>query len=84
LLKQKQYSPLSVAQQALVLFAVEFGYLEEVDLDRIGSFESALLEYANHNYADFMRELTQSGNYNDEIKESLKGILDSFKANSAW
>ena len=32
----------------------------------------------------FMQELTKTGNYNDEIKDTLKGILDSFKANSAW
>lgn len=84
LLKQKQFSPLSVAEQAVVLFAVEFGYLDDVELSKIASFETALLDYANRNYADFMQELTKTGNYNDEIKDTLKGILDSFKANSAW
>ncbi len=84
LLKQKQYSPLSVAEQAVVLFAAEFGYLEDVEKDKILSFEAALLDYANRNNAEFMQELTKQGNYNDEIKESLKGILDSFKANSTW
>lgn len=47
-------------EQALVLFAVEFGYLDDVELNRIGTFETALLEYANYNYADFMAELTKS------------------------
>ena len=84
LLKQKQFSPLSVAEQAVVLFAVEFGYLDDVELSKIASFETALLDYANRNYAEFMQELTKTGNYNDEIKDTLKGILDSFKANSAW
>jgi len=84
LLKQKQFSPLSVAEQAMVLFAVEFGYLDDVELSKIASFETALLDYANRNYAEFMQELTKTGNYNDEIKDTLKGILDSFKANSAW
>ncbi len=84
LLKQKQFSPLSVAEQAVVLFAVEFGYLNDVELSKIASFETALLDYANRNYAEFMQELTKTGNYNDEIKDTLKGILDSFKANSAW
>ncbi|ACA31641.1 F0F1 ATP synthase subunit alpha [Histophilus somni] len=84
LLKQKQYSPLSVAEQALVLFAVEFGYLDDVELNRIGTFETALLEYANYNYADFMAELTKTGNYDDEIKNTLKTVLDQFKANVAW
>ncbi|MBN6074151.1 F0F1 ATP synthase subunit alpha [Aggregatibacter actinomycetemcomitans] len=84
LLKQKQFAPLSVAEQAVVLFAVEFGYLDDVELSKIASFETALLDYANRNYAEFMQELTKTGNYNDEIKDTLKGILDSFKANSAW
>ena len=84
LLKQKQFSPLSVAEQAVLLFAVEFGYLDDVELSKIASFETALLDYANRNYAEFMQELTKTGNYNDEIKDTLKGILDSFKANSAW
>lgn len=84
LLKQKQYLPLSVAEQALVLFAVEFGYLDDVELNRIGTFETALLEYANYNYADFMAELTKTGNYDDEIKNTLKTVLDQFKANVAW
>ena len=84
LLKQKQFSPLSVAEQAVVLFAVEFGYLDDVELSKIASFETALLDYANRNYAEFMQELNKTGNYNDEIKDTLKGILDSFKANSAW
>lgn len=84
LLKQKQFAPLSVAEQAVVLFAVEFGYLDDVELSKIASFEAALLDYSNRNYAEFMQELTKTGNYNDEIKDTLKGILDSFKANSAW
>ena len=84
LLKQKQYAPLSVSEQAVVLFAVEFGYLEDVELAKIASFESALLDYANREHAEFMQDLNKSGNYNDEIKNTLKGILDSFKANNAW
>ncbi|OBW93129.1 F0F1 ATP synthase subunit alpha [Gallibacterium genomosp. 3] len=84
LLKQKQYSPMTVAQQSLVLFAVEFGYLDDVELNRIGSFESALLEYAENNYSEFMQELTKTGNYDDAVKDTLKAILDSFKQNGAW
>ena len=84
LLKQKQYVPLSVAYQSVLLFAVEFGYLEDVELQKIASFEAALLDYARRNHSEFMAELTKTGNYNDEVKASLKAILDNFKANSAW
>lgn len=84
LLKQKQFAPMSVAEQALVLFAAEFGYLDDVELERIGSFESALLEFAHNNYAEFIADLTKSGDYNDSIKDQLTEIVTSFKKNSSW
>ena len=73
-----------VSEQALVLFAAEFGHLDDVDVERIGSFESALLAYANSNYADFMKDLAKSGDYNDSIKDQLKAIVENFKKNGAW
>ena len=84
LLKQKQFAPMPVSEQALVLFAAEFGYLDDVELERIGSFESALLAYANSNHADFMKDLAKSGDYNDAIKDQLKAIVENFKQNGAW
>ncbi|MBE2898849.1 F0F1 ATP synthase subunit alpha [Pasteurellaceae bacterium 20609_3] len=84
LLKQPQYSPLSVGQQALLLFAVEFGYLDDVEIDRIGAFEESLLNFAQHNESEFLKELSQSGDYNDTIKDKLKAILDTFKAKGSW
>ena len=50
LLKQKQYAPMSVAQQSLVLFAAERGYLADVELAKIGSFEAALLAYVDRDH----------------------------------
>ena len=84
LLKQKQFAPMPVSEQALVLFAAEFGHLDDVDVERIGSFESALLAYANSNHADFMKDLAKSGDYNDTIKDQLKAIVENFKQNGAW
>ena len=84
LLKQKQFAPMPVSEQALVLFAAEFGHLDDVDVERIGLFESALLAYANSNHADFMKDLAKSGDYNDSIKDQLKAIVENFKKNGAW
>ncbi|MDP0043986.1 F0F1 ATP synthase subunit alpha [Glaesserella parasuis] len=84
LLKQKQFEPMSVAQLGLSLAAAEFGYLDDVEVERVGSFESNLLAYANANYAEFMKDLSKSGDFNDTIKAKLIEILDSFKKNSAW
>ncbi|EER46234.1 F0F1 ATP synthase subunit alpha [Actinobacillus minor NM305] len=84
LLKQKQFAPMPVSEQALVLFAAEFGYLDDVELERIGSFETALLAYANSNHLDFMKDLAKSGDFNDAIKDQLKAIVEGFKKNGAW
>jgi F-type H+/Na+-transporting ATPase subunit alpha len=84
LMKQKQYAPMSVAQQALVLFAAERGYLEDVELNKIGDFEAALLSYANNEHADLMAEVNAKADYNDDIVARLSALLDSFKATQTW
>ena len=45
LIKQKQYAPMSVAQQSLSIFAADRGYMDDVDVEKIGSFEEALHGY---------------------------------------
>ncbi len=84
LLKQKQYAPMSVAQQSLVLFAAERGYLGDVELAKVGSFEAALLAFADREHAELLQQINQTGAYNDEIEAKLKGILDTFKATQSW
>ncbi len=84
LMKQKQYSPMSVAQQALVLFAAERGYLANVELDKIGDFESALLSYASSQHAELMADINAKADYNDDVVAKLTALLDSFKATQTW
>ena len=45
LIKQKQYAPMSVAQQSLSIFAADRGYMDDVEVEKIGSFEEALHGY---------------------------------------
>nr|WP_255305763.1 MULTISPECIES: F0F1 ATP synthase subunit alpha [Gilliamella] len=84
LLKQKQYSPMTVAEQSIVLYAAERGYLEDVELAKVLSFETALLSYAHSQYADFVKQIDETGNYNDEIESKLKALLESFKSTQTW
>jgi F-type H+-transporting ATPase subunit alpha len=84
LMKQKQYSPMSVAAQSLVLFAAEKGYLADVELNKILDFEAALLSYANNQHAELMAEINAQADYNDAIVAKLTALLDSFKANQTW
>lgn len=84
LLKQKQYAPMSVAQQSLVLFAAERGYLKDVEVVKVVSFEAALVAYADCEYAELLEHINQTGNFNDEIEGKLKGILDTFNKTQFW
>nr|WP_255307224.1 F0F1 ATP synthase subunit alpha [Gilliamella apicola] len=84
LLKQKQYSPMTVAEQAIVLYAAERGYLEDVELAKVLPFETALLAYAHSQYADLVKLIDETGNYNDEIESKLKALLESFKSTQTW
>ncbi|MWN32348.1 F0F1 ATP synthase subunit alpha [Gilliamella sp. Pra-s65] len=84
LLKQKQYSPMTVAEQSIVLYAAERGYLEDVELAKVLPFETALLAYAHSQYADFVKSIDETGNYNDEIEAKLKELLESFKSTQTW
>ncbi|MGL5030674.1 MAG: F0F1 ATP synthase subunit alpha [Aeromonas sp.] len=84
LMKQKQYSPMSVAQQSLVLFAAEKGYLSDVELNKIVDFEAALLSYAATQHDALMAEINAKADYNDDIVGKLTALLDDFKATQTW
>lgn len=84
IMKQKQYMPLSVAEMATVLFAADQGYLDDVPVNRIAIFEQELISYLHANYADFVERINKTGDYNDEVVNQLRTILESFKANQSW
>jgi len=84
LMKQKQYSPMSVAEMGLVLFAVEKGYLDDVELNKIADFESALLSYMSSEHKDFMEGLSETGEYSDEVMKTFTDALDKFKTSQTY
>ena len=84
LMKQKQFAPLTVAEQALVIFAAERGYLEDVELSKILPFESALLEYARQSHADLLKSIEENPDYNDEVVKSLNDLVTEFKSTQTY
>ena len=79
LMKQSQYSPLSVADMAISLYAANEGYLDEVDIEKIIAYEKSLHDYANSKHSALMNEINKKLDYNDEIAGKLKDVLDEFK-----
>ena len=84
LMKQKQYSPLSVAEMSVSLYAVENGYVDDVELEKIGDFEESLLAFMNSEQKDLISEINNKGEFSDGIQAALKSSLEEFKKNHTW
>jgi F-type H+-transporting ATPase subunit alpha len=84
LMKQKQYTPQSVAEMGVVLYAANEGYLKDVDVDKIGAFESALLAYMHAEHGQLMQDIVADGNWNDDRAETFKGAIETFKSTQTW
>tara|TARA_B100000676_G_scaffold88326_1_gene88110 strand:+ start:1834 stop:3378 length:1545 start_codon:yes stop_codon:yes gene_type:complete len=79
LIKQKQYSPMSVAQQALSIFAADRGYMDDVEVEKIGSFEEALHGYFTSEKADLEKSINETGDWNDDIEKQFTEVVEQFK-----
>jgi F-type H+-transporting ATPase subunit alpha len=84
LMKQAQYSPMSVAEQAFSLFAANEGYLDDIEVNKVVDFEAAMQSYIKANNADLLAKINESGDFNDDIAAEMKAALDNFKANGSW
>lgn len=84
LMKQKQYSPLSVAEMGLSLYAVNEGYLDAVDVSKVTTFEAALHDYARANHQDLLDRIDESGDYGDDVQAGLKQVCDGFVEKGAY
>jgi F-type H+-transporting ATPase subunit alpha len=84
LMKQKQYSPLSVADMAVSLFAVNEGYLDDVPVNKVVDFEAALHSHAHANSKPLLDRINSTGDFSDEIAGELKAVIESFKSTGAY
>ena len=84
LMKQPQYTPLSVAEMAISLYAANEGYLDDVDVNKIVDFEAALHAHVKSKYPDLLDKINSSGDYNDEIAGELKQAIEDFKSNGVY
>ena len=84
LMKQKQYSPLTVGEMAVSLYAVNEGYLDEIEVSKIVEFEAALHAHVRDKFSDLVDQINATGHYNDEIEAGLKNAVEDFKRSGAY
>jgi len=84
LMKQKQYAPLTIAEMATSLYAANEGYLDDVEVEKVLAFESALHAYLNTECADLAASINEKGDWSKEIVEGVKACIEAFKANGVY
>ena len=84
LMKQKQYAPLSIAEMGVLLYAGNEGYLQDVEVAKIGDFESALLGYMRSECADVMQAIEADGGWDDDREATFKSAIETFKSTQTW
>jgi F-type H+-transporting ATPase subunit alpha len=84
LMKQKQYSPLTVAEMALSLCAVNEGFLDDVPVEKVVEFETELHAHAHANSKALLDKLDKSGDYDDAVAAEIKKAVETFKSTSAF
>ena len=77
-LKQPQYKPLTVAQQVTILFAVNEGYLDEIDNKKIADYKTGWFEYFEANMPDLSKALNEGAKLSDEDMNALRSQLEAY------
>ena len=84
LMKQKQFSPMSVAEMSVSLFAAENGFLDDIPVEKIQAYEQALLQYMHSDHQVLLDKVNERGVYDDEIQQGFNTALNAFKDKGAW
>ena len=83
-MKQKQYAPMSVAEMALSIYAVNSGYMDKVDLKKVVAFEAALQSFAHTNYASMVDAINAQPKLTKENEAAMKKCIEDFVATGTY
>lgn len=78
LLVQKQYSPMTVSQQVLVLYAAQHGYVDAIEVEKIASYQESLLQYVQREYPNVLDQIATCTKIDESLEADIKTALDAF------
>ena len=84
LMKQKQYAPMSIAQMALSIYAVNEGYLDDVPLNKILAVEAGLHAHLTNTQGELEKKIVETGAWDKEIEAQFKQVITEFKSTGTW
>jgi F-type H+/Na+-transporting ATPase subunit alpha len=78
-LKQPQFSPLSLDSQVMIIYAVTSGYLDDVPVDKVARWEAEFHRFIQTNHPELLQEIAREKRVSDELFESMKQAIGEFK-----
>ncbi|GAB2503535.1 F0F1 ATP synthase subunit alpha [Arenimonas alkanexedens] len=84
LMKQKQYAPMSIAQMALSIYAVNEGHLDDVPLNKILAVEAGLHAHLSNTQGELEKKIVETGAWDKEIEAQFKQVISEFKSTGTW
>ncbi len=83
-MKQKQYSPMSVAEMAVSLYAVNAGYVDKVERAKVVAFEEALQAFFKTHHDDLLKQINDKPELTKEVEAALKKGCEDFVATGTY
>ena len=78
-LKQRQFSPMKVEDEIVVIFLAVSGSLDDIPIPLVTEFENGFLSYFNSNYTSLQKDLAEKGDFNEKLETKLTGVISKFK-----
>ena len=78
-LKQGQYVPLSLAEEVVILFAVNEGLMEDIEIEKVGAFEEQLIRYVTGSHQDIITAINETKDISDELSANLTKAITDFR-----
>src|SRR6202051_1371712 len=83
-MKQKQYAPMSVAEMALTIYAVNNGFMDKVPLNKVVDFEAGLQAFAKSNHKQVLDGINATPKLSKENEAALKSVIESFVSTGTY
>jgi F-type H+-transporting ATPase subunit alpha len=81
LIKQPQYAPWPLHHQVYLIYTGSRGYLDKVDVDKVGQWSREFVRYMDTAYADIEQQLNGGETWNSEVEDAIKQAIEDFNAN---
>ena len=79
LLKQDQYSPMTVAEQVVTIYAGVKGFLDSIEINQIRAFEKGLLDLVKNEHPQVLESIQKSGKIEEDIDKTLSEVITNYK-----